>query len=99
MHNFMCQNVLIFPLYILLIRGISTLWSGVIETFWTKNFCAKFFCEYSHYIYRFQEEPTHFGIETFWTQKEKSAKFTKIFELYQVPKCFDTYKSYTADTY
>ena len=66
MHVFMFQNVLIFLLYILLIRGISTLWSGVIETFWANNFCAKFFCEYSHYIYRLQEEPTHFGLRI-WT--------------------------------
>ena len=33
MHNFMCQNVKIFPLYISLTKRISTFSSGGVETF------------------------------------------------------------------
>ena len=33
MHNFLSQNVWIFPLYILLTRRIDSFWSGGIETF------------------------------------------------------------------
>ena len=32
MHNFLCQNILISSLYILLIRGINIFWSGGIAT-------------------------------------------------------------------
>ena len=35
MHNFACQNVLTFPLYILLTKRITTLWSESIDTFWS----------------------------------------------------------------
>ena len=45
MYNFLCQNVWIFPLYILLtkrintfwLKGIEKFWSGGIETFWTQK--------------------------------------------------------------
>ena len=70
MHNFLCKNVWIFPLYIFLTGGINTFWFKGINKFWGE------------------------AIETFWVQKiteEKTKKFTKIFELYQVficPKIF-----------
>ena len=35
MHNFLCQNVLIFPLYILLSRKIDTFWPKAIDKFWS----------------------------------------------------------------
>lgn len=35
MHKFACQNVLTFPLYILLTQRITTLWSESIDTFWS----------------------------------------------------------------
>ena len=34
MHNFLCQNVLIFPLYIFLTKIIDTFWSEGIGRFW-----------------------------------------------------------------
>ena len=34
MYNFLCQVVLIFPLYILLTRRINTFLSEAIDTFW-----------------------------------------------------------------
>ena len=34
MHNFLCQNVLIFP-YILLTRKIDRFWSKAIDKFWS----------------------------------------------------------------
>ena len=36
LHNFLCQNVLIFPLYILLARRIDTFWSEVVESLWSR---------------------------------------------------------------
>ena len=37
LHKFLYQNVLIFPLDILLKRRINTLWSDSIETFWSED--------------------------------------------------------------
>ena len=34
-HNFLCQNVQIFPFYILLTRRINTFWSKSIDKFWS----------------------------------------------------------------
>ena len=34
MYNFLCQTVLIFPVYILLVKRIGTFWSRGIRTFW-----------------------------------------------------------------
>ena len=35
MHDFLYQNILIFPLYILLTRCIGTIWYKNIDTFWS----------------------------------------------------------------
>ena len=35
MHNFLYQNVPIFPIYLLLTKRIDTLWSKGINTFWS----------------------------------------------------------------
>ena len=44
MHNFLCQNVWILPLYIaykknqhILVQHINRFWSGGIETFWAQK--------------------------------------------------------------
>ena len=37
MYNFLCQTVLIFPVYILLVKRIGTLWSRGIRTFWVQR--------------------------------------------------------------
>ena len=34
MHNFLCQNVLIFPMYILITKGIETFWSREVTKIW-----------------------------------------------------------------
>ena len=51
MHNFLCQNVRIFPNYILLLaRKINTFWSGGISSIRNKSLyalnCFKFFLIY-----------------------------------------------------
>ena len=35
MYNILCQNVSVFPLYVLFIRRIDTFWSKSINTFWS----------------------------------------------------------------
>ena len=54
MHNFLYQNVLIIPLYILLSSRIDTFWSegSYIKVFW-----------YSYYTYCLQEELTHCSLK------------------------------------
>ena len=34
MHNFLCQNVLTFPMYILFTKGIETIWSREVTKIW-----------------------------------------------------------------
>ena len=49
MHNFVCPNVRILPLHLLLTRGIKTFWSkgidkfcsGGTKTFWAQNIIAE----------------------------------------------------------
>ena len=43
MHNFLCQNIRIFPNYILLARKINIFWSGSISSIRNiKSLCAEY---------------------------------------------------------